>query len=916
MTQTTTPETTVTLDDGIQVRADDGRVTLDETWSPYASGTVTIPLDGVDLSTLDIKTDHRAQITLTDLNLPDPTPRLLDLALRGRTIDHKTRTIELDLASDESFLFDARRLASTPNTGARAFESSLRGICDWALGQVPGVLRNLEPNPTAVSTGSVAPYGSRFSWARTWILTGAETAPLPFGTLARFTSAESGTVGGRGVDSYGNLDLPSPGTTGIWTEGPQVTPGDTITISRYVRMGNLSDTPWIEQRRNLFTYPQPASVGLVTDGYRWGTHTAGTGTVTLDAEGWARVDAGTGTSIGMRSSNFGAAAGFIEPGEYVLSLDLEASAGQAIPAIQYWTYQNGGTTVQGDVLVNPQIDDDGRVFYPFTVNAPAVRAAFFLRGPKSAADAWFRVRRSQLESGTAPTAYFDGSTDSDGYPERTRWLGAVDASASVVETQAPVRYFVGARFHDGAGGWVAGSTNSEWFDAASPSAWTNPRLTITVPPGAAGVSITVRPDTVSVTNGTFIDVTGLMTVVSDRAVEWREQSLLSGPNDADMTAQWDATNLLLNPTAAVTADNWFAAGGCGIARNAGAGVSGAGFIRATSTGATAFVYPTAYPTSQPAAPGDMYTASVYVRSNSGTRSAALALRFFGPNDAVLTDKYSTAVNVAAGWTRLTVTAVAPAGTAGVAPLVRVAGLASGNTFDLDQAMLTEGPLVMDYFDGNTVGTSNYTYAWDGPVNGSASLRVATPERLPELFDWKPGQALWDFLRPFLESAGLRLFCDELRDWRIIDPATYSVIDTVVLFSTSDTTEGNLTDATDSASRDRDDWATGVLVTFRWRDQTGREREDYDIAGTPGKVVTFDRDTPPLKGAAATILTRLQSRGASQDATAVGGFNARPAAYALVDLADTPSQVGAVARVSFDIGTGLVDVTTRDMADIE
>ncbi|WP_152525880.1 hypothetical protein [Microbacterium maritypicum] len=96
----------------------------------------------------------------------------------------------------------------------------------------------LESNPTAVSTGSAAAFGTRFGWTRTWVANGAENV-LPFGTLARFTSPESGTVAGRGIDSYGNQDvaptIEAQGSDVIFS-GPTVTPGETITVSRWVRM--------------------------------------------------------------------------------------------------------------------------------------------------------------------------------------------------------------------------------------------------------------------------------------------------------------------------------------------------------------------------------------------------------------------------------------------------------------------------------------------------------------------------------------------------------------------------------------------------------------------------------------------------------------------------------------------------------
>ncbi len=99
---------------------------------------------------------------------------------------------------------------------------------------------NLEPNPRALEAGTIAPYGTRYSWTRSYriIPTTGPTADLT--TAIRFTANESGTLSGqRGFDSYGNYDGTfSP--SGIWMEGPFVTPGETITISRYVRRANIT----------------------------------------------------------------------------------------------------------------------------------------------------------------------------------------------------------------------------------------------------------------------------------------------------------------------------------------------------------------------------------------------------------------------------------------------------------------------------------------------------------------------------------------------------------------------------------------------------------------------------------------------------------------------------------------------------
>lgn len=104
----------------------------------------------------------------------------------------------------------------------------------------PTVLRtNRELNPRGISTGDLNSFGGRLGWVRSFAF-GALTAGLPYDNLVRFTSPETGTVAGRGVDSFGNQDLATPGTTGWWIAGPTVTAGQVVTVSRYVRMGSTA----------------------------------------------------------------------------------------------------------------------------------------------------------------------------------------------------------------------------------------------------------------------------------------------------------------------------------------------------------------------------------------------------------------------------------------------------------------------------------------------------------------------------------------------------------------------------------------------------------------------------------------------------------------------------------------------------
>lgn len=104
--------------------------------------------------------------------------------------------------------------------------------------------RNLDTNPRGVSSGSMAPWGARWGWVRSFFTTESPPTGLPFSSVVRYTSSETGGASGRGVDSYGNVEASSPGTTGSWADSPFVVPTQTLRISRYARISGAGTTEW------------------------------------------------------------------------------------------------------------------------------------------------------------------------------------------------------------------------------------------------------------------------------------------------------------------------------------------------------------------------------------------------------------------------------------------------------------------------------------------------------------------------------------------------------------------------------------------------------------------------------------------------------------------------------------------------
>lgn len=227
-------------------------------------------------------------------------------------------------------------------------------------------------------------------------------------------------------------------------------------------------------------------------------------------------------------------------------------------------------------------------------------------------------------------------------------------------------------------------------------------------------------------------------------------------------------------------------------------------------------------------------------------------------------------------------------------------------------MLYEGTELVAVFDGATADTASYDYKWSGTAHASPSSRTAIVARPPDLFVWQPGTTAWDFLQPLITPSGLRLFCDEARVWRLIDPATYEVPGYVRI-------SANAIEGIDTISReDAAVFATGVVVRYIWEDrETGDTRTAYDAAGTTSKVVVIDYARPyPGPGAAAAILTRRNGTGRTQDVSALTEWITTPGNVASITLPDTPEQQGKVISVRFSLGDDAVmSVGTRGLIDI-
>lgn len=174
--------------------------------------------------------------------------------------------------------------------------------------------------------------------------------------------------------------------------------------------------------------------------------------------------------------------------------------------------------------------------------------------------------------------------------------------------------------------------------------------------------------------------------------------------------------------------------------------------------------------------------------------------------------------------------------------------------------------------------------------------------------WEPGQTAWDYLSPLLSATGLRLYNDEKRRWYLIDD-TYTVPGTVTLEAT-----GTITEATDTISRDANEWYDAVVITYTFVNDLGETIKAYDSAFIEGysKVLHLEYDTAyPGPGAAQRILDRVTTRGRVNSVEAVSDYRVTPAQAYTLELTGFPIQDGFISAVQWNYPEDQMKITTRE-----
>lgn len=213
----------------------DGRCSLDATRVPYGAAEVTISTaDLAVIEALDPRGTQRGTVTLST----GIGSRSFNLSLQDRVVDHDTREAKLTLTTDEALLQQWYPL--TVDTGALAYQTSIRAVCDYVLGKIGA---------------SLAPGAPDFDATAYWRVTNLLTEPSHEGALGWVAGTNATALGPATPARSGSVaarwTAPAAGITWMDTAGPiRVDQGRTYTISTYMRSTSSINGRFMVRFRN------------------------------------------------------------------------------------------------------------------------------------------------------------------------------------------------------------------------------------------------------------------------------------------------------------------------------------------------------------------------------------------------------------------------------------------------------------------------------------------------------------------------------------------------------------------------------------------------------------------------------------------------------------------------------------------
>lgn len=168
---------------------------------------------------------------------------------------------------------------------------------------------------------------------------------------------------------------------------------------------------------------------------------------------------------------------------------------------------------------------------------------------------------------------------------------------------------------------------------------------------------------------------------------------------------------------------------------------------------------------------------------------------------------------------------------------------------------------------------------------------------------------WDFIESMTTAAGFRVYCDELRNWYLVE--TTAVSGELELTDTD-----NITSFQKDISRENL-WYNQAVIQYEDPD-LGTIFDDYFATGT-GNIRTIylkkENMSFPGFGAAQAIVERSLTRGEIYSIESIANFDARPSQTLTVDITGEPTKTGVVQSITWSLPSARMSVDIRDLQEV-
>lgn len=199
----------------------------------------------------------------------------------------------------------------------------------------------------------------------------------------------------------------------------------------------------------------------------------------------------------------------------------------------------------------------------------------------------------------------------------------------------------------------------------------------------------------------------------------------------------------------------------------------------------------------------------------------------------------------------------------------------------------------------------------GSTVNLVDVPVAIPIDLP--YYWYPGQSAWDVLSGPIAKGGVRLYSLGNKAFRVEPSGTLKPFD----FTLDDT--DNVTVVEDILTREGVDFANGVVIEYRWTDESVTpkvQKVQYDsfaaVGASKGSRIQYPDTKYPGAGAAQAIQTRMLTRGRNVKVTAISDYDVKTGGICTVLLAGEAEYTSVTRSIEWMYPRGLMSVQTKEL----